>query len=566
MEVQAQDLRVLVNGKGKVGFADSNGNEVIKCEYESARPFVNGVAIVTKSDKSGLIDTQGNVLLPVKYQQIVPWFGDLYLVQDDKKVGLVNNQGTTILPVTYSFISKPNCYGKALIATGGKAAKTDDNRTYMANAKYGIIGTNGEILVEAVHKGLYEFANNGVGYFPFYEGKHLKYSYHCTTDTLVTDCKFMGFTNSGYTAMKGGIIDERGNVLVKADLYSTVMLPQNDMVRYYNRVGNQTACGYYNLSDGTSFVAATFNGSTSNLRFWSHGDFIGGIAPVNGNTWSFIDKKGNVLRSGYSSLKHSVATGLWAAKNSSEQWEVFDWENKNVDALSGYNDVLFPTSDCGKELFGVGKEGKYGCILRDGTVAVPIEYEYATGNTYGMMAVKKNGKWGMLSENNTELIPTSYQDIIMPEKPNTRHIWVMKEDSLYYHVNFDTKTIANTGYKSVANFQQGIALVIPASITVEDTQYNRAQVITGKATLATLANINLSKLGKSFGYLINTDDVLLTQLPVSVLLKDRVTDEIIKRGGHALNKSETKRVLLKATENKRSYELNSVLDENEWDY
>lgn len=64
---QAQDLTIHVNKKGKVGFVDKNGAEVIKCAYESAYPFSGGYAIVTKSGKSGIIDERGKVVLPLKY-------------------------------------------------------------------------------------------------------------------------------------------------------------------------------------------------------------------------------------------------------------------------------------------------------------------------------------------------------------------------------------------------------------------------------------------------------------------------------------------------------------------
>ena len=37
--IQAQELKIHVDNKGKVGFADKNGNVVIKCQYESAQPF-----------------------------------------------------------------------------------------------------------------------------------------------------------------------------------------------------------------------------------------------------------------------------------------------------------------------------------------------------------------------------------------------------------------------------------------------------------------------------------------------------------------------------------------------
>lgn len=69
---QAQDLTIHVNKKGKVGFVDKNGAEVIKCAYESAYPFSGGYAIVTKSGKSGIIDERGKVVLPLKYTSIMP--------------------------------------------------------------------------------------------------------------------------------------------------------------------------------------------------------------------------------------------------------------------------------------------------------------------------------------------------------------------------------------------------------------------------------------------------------------------------------------------------------------
>ena len=79
MNTYAQDLKIVVDKKGKVGFADTNGNVVIKCQYESAQQFSNGFAIVTKSNKQGIIDATGKVVLPIKYSQILKWSNNLYL-------------------------------------------------------------------------------------------------------------------------------------------------------------------------------------------------------------------------------------------------------------------------------------------------------------------------------------------------------------------------------------------------------------------------------------------------------------------------------------------------------
>ena len=116
MSAQAQDLKIHVNKKGKVGFVDANGNEIIRCQYESARPFNDGIAIVTKSNLSGIIDTSDKVLLPLKYDVIHRWNDHLFLLKSGKKYGLADNKGTIVLPVSYTNIYKLNCFGKALIA------------------------------------------------------------------------------------------------------------------------------------------------------------------------------------------------------------------------------------------------------------------------------------------------------------------------------------------------------------------------------------------------------------------------------------------------------------------
>ena len=117
----AQDLKIKVNEKGKVGFVDKSGNEVVKCMYESAMPFKGNVAVVTKGGKSGFIDKTGNVVLPLKYEKISSWGKGMYMIESGKQKGLADKEGNVVLDAKYSQISKPNCYGKALITLGGKS-------------------------------------------------------------------------------------------------------------------------------------------------------------------------------------------------------------------------------------------------------------------------------------------------------------------------------------------------------------------------------------------------------------------------------------------------------------
>lgn len=586
LAVQGQDLRIHVNKKGKVGFADSNGNVVIDCKFESAYPFSNGVAIVCKSKNFGMIDTSGKIVLPIKYSSITHW-NDLYLIKDGKKVGLADKYGSVILKAEYSFISKTNSFGKGIIAMGGKSTAVD-KKNYMMGAKYGIIDSDGKVLISPQYKGLYEFAFAGKDNYPYYEGKRLLFSYHFITDTLLTDYSYLGFSKNSFNIYKSGVIDGNGKELVKQGLYTYIMYPKNNMVRYYIEKKKETICGYHDLLTGKSIQVKDFKTPMTKMNYWSHGDFIGDIAPVNGDSWSFIDKSGRTLRQGYFSIKHSEETGLWAAKNSSAQWDVFDELNNDLGTLSGYEEIYFPTQKDDYQLFTVKKAGKYGAITRSGNIVIPFEYDMALGNKYDVIAVMKNGKWGALSVDNKPLFPIEYANFILPSEKDSRHFWVQQSDSLYYHLNLNNHKISGNGFKSVHNFNNGVAFVVPDGITIPQNTINKAllyapntpyDIIYG--TKSTTVNKKKSKLTKSvtkqddlknsfekttFGFLINTDDLLLLSKPISILYKDAAIEEIKGYGNRALSDMETKSVLLKITQGNRVYGLKETLDEEEWNY
>lgn len=566
LSVQAQDLKIFVNKKGKVGFVDQRGNEVVKCIYDSAMPFKTGSAIVTKNGKSGLIDTAGKIVLPLKYTQISTWVDGIYIIKNGKRMGLARTDGTVLLDAKYSNISAPNCYGKALIALGGKAAQIE-KKTYIANAKYGIIDKKGNILVTPKYKGLYEFSLDGRNKMPYYEGKRLNDGCHYVSDTLVTDCSYLGFSTNPFFAYNGGIMDGNGTEILKRGLYNLVMRPEGNMVRYYNFNKKQTRCGYHNLSTGKSFEAVAFKSGLSDLNIWSHGDFTGDVAPVNGTEWSFVDKAGKKVRTGYKMVQHSRDLGLWAVLNTDGKWEVFNESNQDVPSLSGYAEILFPQKPGSKNVFSVRKDGgKHGVIDSDGNTVIPFEYDMALGSIYDVVLLKKDGKWGLFSVDGTKIIDIKYVDFTLPTEPNARHYWVQKSDSLYYHYNLDTGRESETGYRYVNNFKDGYAMVVPVNMEIKDDMVTRAQTCKPNTPKSDIDAVDMKKVRARFGYLLNTEDVLVMDRPVAVAYKDAVIKKIAEHNGKELTEQDKKNILLDTTRENRSYNLNATLDEEEWNY
>ena len=578
LSAQAQNLSLKVNKKGKVGFVDQNGKEVIKCQYDHAYPFQDGIAIVNKSGKSGIIDTKGKVRLPLKYTLIQSWGNDLFLVSDGKKFGIVNYRGEFLAKPKYTYISKANRYGKALIVEGGKVKK---GSVTIQKAKYGIINSNGDIVIEPKFKGLYEFdvieetPTEGVEMINNQTIKKVADTYlhlslglnkksYSTLDTLTTDCSHLGFGKKEFP-VKPGLLDGNGKVLIKEGTYQRLFMPRNGIVRYVKTKKKKNIWGYHNLRSGTDVDLSNFANSSG--EDFSCGDFIGDISPIyDGESWSFINRNGQTLRSGYMSVKYSPATALWAAENATGGWDVFDNSSKEIASLSGYQEILFPDNANGKETYSVKKDNLYGCINREGNIVAPFEYEYASGSKYGIIAVRKNGKWGLISASGGDLISLQYEGVSLPSKLGARQFWVTKSDSLFYHYNLDNERLSSVGYSKVSDFINGLAFVVPIDLKVEETQVNRAQLLPPNSPKSKLNSFNFSKRDVDFGYLIDTNDVQVFDLPFSTFYMDAVREAVGERSSRVFNEKEKKNILLKVTQSNRSYDLKSTIGEEEWSY
>ncbi len=563
---QAQDLKIQANEKGKVGYVDQAGTEVIKCQYETAYPFENGYAIVGKGEKYGIIDATGKEVLPLKYTSITKWSNDVYLIKSGKSYGLAKKTGEIVLKPDYKLITSPNCYGKALVVSGG-AVTGEGDKQYYSNAKYGVVDASGRVVVEPKYKGLYEYSYAGENSAMLTEGARLRYSFHYLKDSLVTDCSYLGFSNDNDGVFKSGILDADGNEILKSGLYTFAMKPQSGMVRYYTCEKKKTICGYHNLATGQSFVAATFDANYEKIEHWTHGDFAGSVAPVyTGTEWTFIDKEGKTVRNGFKDVKHSQITHLWAATGADGKIKVFDENNNDVAALSNYDDILFPQIDGDKEVFIVKKGSVYGGVDRQGNTVIPFSYQKVIAPSYDVVRVCKNGMWGAVSPEGNVIVPTQYASVVEPSERGAQHFWVTKNDKRYYHYNAAVQKQAPTGYAMAYNFYKSVAQVRPVNMKLENSDINKAQVLPPNTPQVKIDTVQVQNYAKDFGYLLSDKDELLFDRPVYVSNIGTVLSALEKVNFRKLNETEKKALLLYVTRQNRSYKLNETIGEDEWDY
>ena len=178
----------------------------------------------------------------------------------------------------------------------------------------------------------------------------------------------------------------------------------------------------------------------------------------------------------------------------------------------------------------------------------------------------KDSLWGAYSASGNKIIPLSYKKIVLPSERGCQDFWVMKSDSLFYHFNVTSQKIYDLGYEAVANFSKGIAHVRPVGMKIENSEVNRSQLFVPNTNHKDIASVNPEGRRECFGYLVNTNDVVLFDLPVSTTYVELVMEQLKKRGNRKLTEAEKKNILLDITKENRSYDLNSVLDEGEWNY
>ena len=91
--------------KGEMwGFINSEGKEVVPCQYERIQDFNEGLACVRKDGKWGYINKNGNVVIPFKFIAAGSFSEGLacfYLDTAEHHLGFIDKKGNVVIPAKY---------------------------------------------------------------------------------------------------------------------------------------------------------------------------------------------------------------------------------------------------------------------------------------------------------------------------------------------------------------------------------------------------------------------------------------------------------------------------------
>ena len=543
-----------------------------------------------KGKKVGMVDAQGNEVIPVQYAEVVPW-GKYYRVREKNRFGIFNDKGQVMLPIEYSQLTMLNCYGKALICKGG-TFWWQGALEYSLRGRFGIIDKDLNMIVPCEHKGLFEFRNDASEKRYYGEGlcldddnvpgpANFRHSY-LLTDTLSTDCRYIGISDNQGNTEKAGIADGyNGKKLVPNKVYDIVFMPVNGMSRWYMKKRSSVTYGYVNVETGESFEVGSADEKLENLTYMTHSDFHGNVAAVNdGKTWRLINRSGETLRNDYKDIRYSLATHIWVGHHTNGTLDVFDEDGRDKAGFQGYTDIILSEDMGDKVLFPVkNKDGNWGILNAEGAVVAPFIYEEISTGRCDVLGVKKGGLWGFLSNQGKELLPCRYTGVTMPAENDAAFVWVRKSDSLWYKANVYTKKEAAAGYERVEAFKDGLAWVRPSDLNTQN-----GILATALVPVETDANQAVTKKKndddeeeesavipesqdyvQKWGVIINEQEDVLFPEAVSAEYLPQIKAAIKKKGG-ALTRSEAHAFLLKMSADKRMYLMTKKIDDNDWDY
>jgi hypothetical protein len=188
---------------GKWGFVDTQGDLVIAAVYDDARSFSEGLACVEINGKWGFVDTRGNMALAVIYGEPCSFREGLAFVELDGHWEYINTEGK--VPVA------PGVYDAVGLFKQGLAAVKRKKRWRFTSDRWGFVDTKGKVVIPLIYDSVLGFSE-GLAAVQL----HNKWGFVDTKGDMVLAAIY----DSAYSfsdgralvelAGKGGFIDHKG--------------------------------------------------------------------------------------------------------------------------------------------------------------------------------------------------------------------------------------------------------------------------------------------------------------------------------------------------------------------
>lgn len=367
----------VINDKNQEIFTGYENVSVIQNYNENNELWLEeNVLKVQKEGKYGLINLDGTEILACEYDSISALKGikNSLIIKKDGKVGLANSDGSIIVPAEYSEVTAlTNDY------QNGYIVKNAEN-------KYGVIKSDGIIVLEAKYDGIKNIRDNNM-YIVKLDGKW---------KVLVEDGSIYleGKVDNAVSMNNGNVVIKEKNNYGILNVYSDLKIASE-----YQELTYIFEDKYIAKKDGKYGVINTNNEvivelKYANIEYNKTTDYL--KAQKDDGTYDYMTRDFTVK---LSAGEEKVFNGFISVQVQGEtKYYNYKLEEKT-------NKDVFSTNT----LFINKQNGKYGFVNKDGKVVVEHIYEDATEqNDYGFCAVKKDGKWGAIDQYGNVVVEPTY--------------------------------------------------------------------------------------------------------------------------------------------------------------
>lgn len=581
LTLQAQDLKVYIDKKGRCGYTDKHGEIVIKCKYEIAFPFEDGIAKVSKDGKFGFINSDGKEILPINYEEVTLWGDGIYRIKSGDKYGLFSITDGILQKPQYTCISKLNQYGKAIITSGGK-----NYGGRIIDTKIGIIDNDGNIAIKPEYDKISELKElSTLAPDELFQSKErlfigtqsktekalndamknasekagLKYTVTTVTigihldDTLKTAVEYL----CCHKGKKQAVVDKKGKPITPFLSDCTFLTPSFDMFPF--RYGTKkVTTGYYNLRTKKNILIGK-NVKIKKQVIYST-PFTGDVALVaqadagaTSYKYYFIDKSGEKVSEDFSLTLYKG--GYWVVTNlAGDKKAMMDGDGKLIMEFGEYNDIL--PHDNGKQFTVKDNSGMCGVIDIDKNEIIPFQYSLLKEPVNGWYwATSNNRKVGIIDETGSIIVPFEFYELFLNNSKDITNVWVRKEaNGPWNNYSIEKGEIIGEETINSSNYMNNYAWVVP-----------KDQKVTNNAIHKALTALYLSRTKNSYGILIDKEGNYKTTIPIPIELFPTMADALNANNG-TLTPLQEKEVIYKATRCALKYELSTTIAEEFWNF
>lgn len=375
------------NGNTLYGYKDQNGNTVIPIEYEELGDFEEGVVLGRKNGYYYLLNGSGSVLASMDYDEIEEF----------------NENGYARVHRSYTYdeyVSLSDQNWRSLWLQYGDPEQDEILSAFQKEHGSEYEGRNSLYALENFIASNREFYDE-FGYWLDLDWELSQYGSGSLRDGRRRNDALREVWNSLHLYSFYGVIDRQGNEIIAPVYQSLGSISEDGRVAVVGRYDRDGV-----LRQGTTDgVPMQYN----EVRILNSGVAVG-----------LEDTDSGAMK--YGLLKYTYGDKHWEKTGTEEVLPVeYDFIDNQYNELA-YADLSFTL---------VGKDGKYGCLDRDGAWIIPMEYDWIgytfRGYTQKIMEnnfqsgsekdysiqlipVQKNGKYGCVDTEGNLIVSTEYSE------------------------------------------------------------------------------------------------------------------------------------------------------------